>query len=149
MSEKLYSAKCFVPGHGTWCEVAQEKIPAKRGCGEALNRIRRRRDKDIIAEEMEQHLEEDWGEDIVTDELGWCFEDDQENAIVVGRLEIALRSQHPEAISHCPPTKTSEEENAKCFLNNCVLCWTYYFLFGRVPMIEDIQKLEHIKRERK
>jgi len=54
LSEKLYRAKCSVPGHGGgWCEVAQEQHPSKRGCGESLNRIRRRKSKNIIAEELE------------------------------------------------------------------------------------------------
>ena len=130
MSEKLYSAKCRVPGHGTWCEVAQDQIPAKRGCGEALNRIRRRRDKKIISGEIEEY-----------------YEEVEYDNVVLGRLEGALMSQHPEEIPHCPIPE--ESAKSKCILNNCVLCWAFYFLFGEIPTPEDIKNMEQIKQEKK
>ena len=38
MAEKLYKCHCRVPGHGTSCEVAQDKKKSKR----TLSKLRRR-----------------------------------------------------------------------------------------------------------
>jgi hypothetical protein len=54
MSEKLYSCKCPVPGHGCRCTLAQEMRPSKR----AVSKLRRKRQKDVVNKEL-QDLEKD------------------------------------------------------------------------------------------
>ncbi|HDZ13867.1 hypothetical protein LCGC14_1238690 [marine sediment metagenome] len=48
MSEKLYTSHCTVGGHGTWCSVAQDKIPSKK----ELSKLRRQASKKLIADEV-------------------------------------------------------------------------------------------------
>lgn len=53
MAEKLKRAHCQLPGHGDHCIVALERLRDQQRLG-MWNRLRRRRKKRVIQEELDQ-----------------------------------------------------------------------------------------------